>query len=81
MAALDCATQGFPVPLTRYIGKNRRKPSVFFTILYNPISEGTSKIAPRSSGKKFGWEVVLTAKDQDVALSHSLQGYPVPFTR
>lgn len=23
MAALDCATQGFPVPLTRYSGKNR----------------------------------------------------------
>ena len=23
MAALECATQGFPVPLTRYIGKNR----------------------------------------------------------
>ncbi|XP_050461767.1 cell adhesion molecule Dscam2 isoform X11 [Cataglyphis hispanica] len=46
------------------------------------ITEGTSKIAPRSSGKKFeGWEVVLTARDQDIALSHSLQGYPVPITR
>lgn len=33
-AALDCATQGFPVPLTRYIGKDRRKPSMFFLRFY-----------------------------------------------
>lgn len=83
MAALDCATQGFPVPLTRYrSAKIIENFLLFFTILHNPISEGTSKIAPRSSGKKFeGWELVLIARNQDVTLSHSLQGYPAPFTR
>lgn len=78
-AALDCATQGFPVPFTRYIIMKSVKKS---SLRHGSFSEGTSKIAPRSSGKKFeGWEVALASRGQDIALSHSLQGYPIPVTR
>ncbi|XP_068973122.1 cell adhesion molecule Dscam1 isoform X47 [Bombus flavifrons] len=45
------------------------------------ITEGTTKIAPRFSGKKFEREVVLAARGQDIALTHALQGFPVPLTR
>jgi len=55
--------------------------SSFLYFLYDTISEGTNKIAPRSSGKKFGFEVILAVEGQDIAMSHSLQGYPVPLTR
>ncbi|XP_033178585.1 Down syndrome cell adhesion molecule-like protein Dscam2 isoform X3 [Bombus impatiens] len=45
------------------------------------ITEGTTKIAPRFSGKRFEREVVLAARGQDIALTHALQGFPVPLTR
>ncbi|XP_050478318.1 cell adhesion molecule Dscam2 isoform X3 [Bombus huntii] len=45
------------------------------------ITEGTNKIAPRFSGKRFEREVVLAGRGQDIALTHALQGFPVPLTR
>lgn len=33
-AALDCATQGFPVPFTRYISTNRQKIPFFSSRLH-----------------------------------------------
>lgn len=79
MVALDCTTQGSPVPVARYPPPPPLSLSPPFA--NERVSEGTGEIGPRASGKRFEREVVSAARGRDVALSHSLQGFPAPLTR